>query len=85
MGRGKDGEQDRIVQAMITVFCGVAPLSGKAKDKKEGLVMETGPPKRPLCNGNIGTNTGIGYLTSMLIKLINKTTNRKQGTSVFSR
>ena len=85
MGRDEHQEQDKIIQALKLVFCGVAALNGEAKDHKEGWEVSTGPPKRPLVNGNINANVNMGLLTSMLLRPVRTDVNNWQGTSICSR
>ena len=44
-----------------------------------------GPPKRPLCNGNIGANSSIGHIAFILLRPIRNDLARQVGTSVCSR
>ena len=84
-GRSYEDEQDKISQSLKPTFCGVTPMSGEAKDHKQGWSQDTGPPKRPLCNGNIGANAGMGKITSLLIKPIRTNKNEVIRTSICSR
>ena len=85
MGRAKDGENARIVQALKPVYCRVAALSGEAKDPKQGWLLQEGPHKRPLCNGNVGANATMGYVSSILMRPLRADANRAQATSICSR
>ena len=85
LGRGCFGETDRIVQALKPMACGVIPMSGEAKDHKSGWNQQEGPPKRPLCNGNIGANSAMGLLTFLIMRPIRSDFNNILQTSICSR
>ena len=60
-------------------------MSGEAKDHKTGWDPLVGPPKRPLCNGNIGGNAAMGQLTFLVLRPIRNNLNDQQKTSICSR
>ena len=69
MGReAGDGEADRIKEALKPVFCGVPALVGSRKDHKTGWDAIIGPPTRPICNANIGPNSGLGNLVARALR-----------------
>ena len=73
-----------ITQSLKPVYRGGAPLSGEYKDHKEGWDLASGPPVRPLCNGNLGANAAVGLVTSMLIRPVRNDLNQLLGTSICS-
>ena len=82
LGKQSEGETEKIIKAMKLTFCSVTPMSGEAKDHKTGWDPAVGPPKHPLCNGNIGANSSIGHIAFILLRPIRNDLARQVGTSV---
>ena len=59
-------------------------MTGLRKDHKEGWDRVEGPPTRPLVNGKVGANAGLGNLVSRILRPLRKEVVGKGQSEVVS-
>ena len=74
----------RIREALTVKHSNVAHLRGLRKDHKTSQDPVSGPPLRPLCNGNIGPNAPLGNLMARLLRTVRSGVHQKIPTEILS-
>ena len=74
----------RIKEALTVKNSNVAHLRGLRKDHKACQDPVSGPPLRPLCNGNVGPNAPLGNLMARLLRTVRSGIHSKIPTEVLS-